>query len=156
VVSGTALGKPDWGQVHIRYRKGFEMSPPLRTTLLEISLEEDGRAIVLKGELCLSTADLLSEPLSDAIASGAGSIVVDLTDCTFIDSSGLEALALASWNLAATNGDRPVGPKLLVACPPGEVRRILDLTGIDHILIVCETRAQALAMLGERSAYLAH
>jgi anti-sigma B factor antagonist len=111
--------------------------------------------IALKGELCLSTVDLVSEPLSNSITSGAASIVVDLTHCTFIDSTGLEALALASWNLAATNGDRPVGPKLLVACPPGEVRRILDLTGIDHIVTVCETRAQAIAMLDGHATHLA-
>ncbi|HEX2468437.1 MAG TPA: STAS domain-containing protein [Solirubrobacterales bacterium] len=107
-------------------------------SLLEVSVSEDGQVHAVAGELCLSTVELLREPLFESIVSRSDSIVVDLTRCTFIDSSGLEVLARASWRLGA---DR--GRELVVVSPRGPVRRILDLTGMDHILTVLDSRDQA-------------
>jgi anti-sigma B factor antagonist len=107
-------------------------------SLLEVSGSEDGRVHAVAGELCMSTVELLRAPLFESIVGRSDSIVVDLTRCTFIDSSGLEVLALASWRMAA---DR--GRELVVVSPRGPVRRILDLTGMDHILTIVDTRDQA-------------
>jgi anti-sigma B factor antagonist len=115
------------------------MSPSTSASLLEVRVGEDPRVHLVAGELCLSTVHLLREPLFEAIETGSGSLVVDLTECTFIDSSGLEVLALASWRLAAADPRR----QLIVVSPRSAVRRILDLTGMDHIVTVRDSREQA-------------
>jgi anti-sigma B factor antagonist len=112
------------------------LSSPANASLLEVEASEDGRLLLVRGELCLSTVDRVREPLFDAIESADGNIVVDLTECTFIDSSGLELLALASWRLAAIDPRR----ELIVVSPRSAVRRILDLTGMDHIVTVRDAR----------------
>jgi anti-anti-sigma factor len=107
--------------------------------LLEVRVGDDRRVHLVAGELCLSTVELLREPLFEAIESCSGNLLVDLTECTFIDSSGLEVLALASWRLAADDSRR----QLVVVSPRSAVRRILDLTGMDHIVTVRDSREQA-------------
>jgi anti-sigma B factor antagonist len=112
------------------------LSSSANVSLLEIQVSDDGRVHALRGELCLSTVDQLRGPLFAAVDDAEGSIVVDLTECTFVDSSGLELLALASWRLAATDPRR----ELIVVSPRSAVRRILDLTGMDHIVTVRDAR----------------
>jgi anti-sigma B factor antagonist len=114
--------------------------------LLEVEVNADGRVHTVRGELCLSTVDLLREPLFDAIEAGSGHLIVDLTECTFIDSSGLEVLALASWRLAAADSKR----ELVVVSPRSAVRHILDLTGMDHIVAVRDSLDQAEASMNGR------
>jgi|SRR5437868_3477535 anti-anti-sigma factor len=46
----------------------------------------------LKGELDASTCDALRERLIEIIDKGASDVVIDLTDLSFLDSSGLRAL----------------------------------------------------------------
>jgi anti-sigma B factor antagonist len=112
------------------------LSTPANASLLEVVSCEDGRVFHVRGELCLSTVGLLREPLFATIENGSGTIVVDLTECTFIDSSGLELLALGSWRLSATDPRR----ELVVVSPRSDVRRILDLTGMDHIVTIRDAR----------------
>jgi anti-sigma B factor antagonist len=114
------------------------MNTPANAALLDVEVAEDRGVLNLRGELCLSTADLVRVPLFSAIENGSANVVLDLTQCTFIDSSGLEVLALASWRLAAIDPRR----ELVVVSPRSAVRRILDLTGMDHIVTVRDQRPQ--------------
>jgi anti-anti-sigma factor len=111
------------------------LSSPANASLLEVEVLDD-RLLLVRGELCLSTVDRVREPLFEAIEGVGGNVIVDLTECTFIDSSGLELLALASWRLAAIDPRR----ELIVVSPRSAVRRILDLTGMDHIVTVRDAR----------------
>lgn len=110
------------------------MRPPLHVSV-------DGDATFrIKGELDLATVPLLRDPLFEAIGNGATEIVVDLSECTLIDSRGVEVLALASWRLSANGGG-----KVALVCPRlGPARRTVDITGLDHILDVCDDHDHAL------------
>jgi anti-sigma B factor antagonist len=128
------------------------LSSPANASLLDIEVAEDGGVLIVRGELCLSTVEALRGPLFETIDSAAGRVIVDLADCTFIDSSGLEVLALASWRLAATHPRS----ELIVVSPRSAVRKILDLTGMDHILTLRDTRPTADgALQAERARALA-
>jgi hypothetical protein len=94
------------------------LSTPANASLLEVVSSEDGRAFHVRGELCLSSVGLLREPLFAAI------------------ENGLELLALGSWRLSATDPRR----ELVVVSPRSAVRRILYLTGMDHIVTVRDAR----------------
>ncbi len=84
----------------------------------------DGSAVVhVRGELDLSSAPQFEEAVW-AIRDAPG-VVIDLTSCTFLDSSGVRILAQA----AREASDR--GARLdLVAADPAVVR-VLEITSVD-------------------------
>jgi anti-anti-sigma factor len=98
------------------------------------------------GELDLSTARQLEEPLVEAVNSPKAAVLIDLTDCTFIDSTGI-ALIVRAWqrvDAAAGNGGEG---GLVLCCQNEQVRRVLEVTGLEHSLRVLATRDEAVAAL---------
>jgi len=98
--------------------------------------------VSVSGELDQSTAPELRTALADALAEGAdGGVLVDLSDCRFIDSTGLSLLVEAKRQLG--DDERRFG----VCCPDADVRRLLELTGIDQAVGLFDTRDEAVAAL---------
>jgi anti-sigma B factor antagonist len=93
------------------------------------------KAYVLEvgGELDLYTAPRLSSQVGEIIALGATSLVVDLTETTFVDSTALHVLLDAKKRIRAEGGD------LVVVCPSPHVRRIFEVTGVDGLLQLCRS-----------------
>jgi anti-sigma B factor antagonist len=85
---------------------------------LEITAIEEG--FRLEGELDMATADGLSQLLRDA-AEGGGSVKLDFSGVSFMDSSGLRALLDAATR---RNGSGPV----VLVNPSPQVRRVLDIS----------------------------
>lgn len=77
----------------------------------------------LTGELDLATAPQLRAALSKA-AEDAELVIFDLTELTFMDSTGIHAILTADAQLRAT--DR----RLAVVPGPRRVQRIFELTGL--------------------------
>ena len=100
-----------------------------------------GASVVrVRGELDLATAPALEEAVGTV--DPASALVVDLRQCTFVDSTSVRVLG----NLARdreTNGSRAA----IVATDPG-VLRVLDITALDTIVAVHDTLEDALAHLG--------
>lgn len=113
---------------------------------IEASAGADLHTIAVAGELDQSTAEELREALDRAVAEPSASVLVDLSDCRFIDSTGLSLLVEAKRQLA--DDERGFG----VCCPDADVRRLLELTGIDQVVGMFDTRPEATAALGVRAA----
>lgn len=113
---------------------------PETTVEFAIDAEQvDGGAIVrVAGELDLSTHERLGEELT-TIAGSGGAVVVDLSSCDFIDSSGIRAL-LIGMRAAEVSG----GNLALCAAKP-QVVRILDVTGVASALPIHASADEALA-----------
>ncbi len=100
-----------------------------------LSWEHSGTAaspvIALHGEIDLSTSPLLRATLVSLVDAGAQDLTVDMTDVTFVDSTGLGVLVGALQLLQARGGEgltvRGVGPV---------VRRVFELTGLDAVFSV--------------------
>ena len=77
-------------------RSDLHFSAPA-AQLLRISTERNGDSvtIALSGELDLASADELDQAVRDCEETEIGGIVVDLSNVSFIDSSGLRALLQA-------------------------------------------------------------
>jgi len=85
--------------------------------------------IVVKGELDLAAAPSFLRQLDDALeADPGGSLEVDFTGVTFIDSSGLGVL-VACRRRAVTAG----GELVVTNAGPG-VRFVFEVTGLDKVL----------------------
>ena len=106
--------------------------PPVR------GLEHHGETLVvlLGGELDLYNADEVRAALGEAIDGGASRIVVDLAEVEFVDSTSLGVL-LEMRSRLGPDGLALAGPKL-------EIRRALEVSGLDRHLAVHDTVEQAL------------
>lgn len=89
----------------------------------------DGDTTVwLGGELDLASAAELVTRLDALAETSAGTVTLDLTDVTFIDSTGLVAI------LAARQRIVEAGRQLKVRNPSRPVQRVLELSGAETVL----------------------
>jgi len=92
--------------------------------------------VSLAGEHDLYTAPKVQEELRSVLAAGARTIVVDLTETTFVDSTMLHVL------LSARNELRNRG-RLLLVTNDATVRRVFEITGIDRFFDFYRSRQAA-------------
>jgi anti-sigma B factor antagonist len=90
----------------------------------------DHPGVTVAGEVDASNADRLRLALLDAAGQHDGRIEVDLAGITFMDSTGLRAIAEASAELG------PDGSRFLLCNVPRQVLRILQITDIAGALEV--------------------
>jgi len=92
-----------------------------------------------EGELDVATLDDFRAALSDAASRPADTLVIDLSEVSFIDSSSLGAVIEAGDRLRR---DRR---RLAVVAPPGTAAAVtLELTGLRGRLAIFATRDDAL------------
>ncbi len=100
------------------------------------------QAIVVRGELDLGTASELERALEPTL-EGEAPILLDLSACEFIDSTGI-ALIVRAWQRLGQNG-REQG--LALCCGDAQVRRLLEITGLHNSIALHDRRDDALAQL---------
>jgi anti-sigma B factor antagonist len=94
--------------------------------------------VAVRGDADLHTAHELRSAIGDAIDGGATRLVVDLAETTFIDSMTLGVL------LGAVKRLRPVGGTVSVVCTDANIRRIFEITLLDRVFSLQESREAAL------------
>ncbi len=98
---------------------------------MNVTVEEqgEGRAVMrVEGRLDLVAAAGLREAVRAAVEAGSRSLVVDLADVPFVDSSGIGAL------IGGLRETRQAGGELRIANAAEQVRTVLSLTKIDRVL----------------------
>ncbi len=103
-------------------------------------LDNGLRAFRVNGELDHATAPKLREPLDAAIQGGARNVLIDLTDCPFIDSTGLSVIVHARTQIVEDGDGR-----FELCCADAQTRRLLEITGIEEAFGIFDTRDEALA-----------
>ena len=108
---------------------------------LELETAPAGEWMVLTvgGEVDLNTAPQLKERINSLITQGHNHIVVDLERVGFMDSTGLSALVSGLMRTGEGNGE------MAVVCTTPHVLRLLALTGLDQVLKVRSSVAEAVA-----------
>jgi anti-sigma B factor antagonist len=104
------------------------------------------RVISVHGELDLDTAPQLEAPLDAAMSAGESSIVIDLSDCEFIDSTGI-AVIVRAWQRLSDNGNESAGGNLVLCCSNDQVNRLLKITGVESSISIHPDRDAAVASL---------
>ena len=84
-----------------------------------------------------------SRRAAGAVDADANGIVVDLTECEFIDSSAIRALLLSREQKNPDDGRE----SLAVAASSDQILRILSVMGLDQVLPIEPTVDQAAAAL---------
>jgi anti-sigma B factor antagonist len=119
---------------------------PADTPIFQIASERDSDGVFIvhvSGELDISHEEELRAELNRGVAENNGGIVVDLTDCEFIDSSGVRALLLGR-EAQRENGSEG---RLVIASGSTQIVRILSVMGVDEAIPVRPTVEEAIAEL---------
>jgi anti-sigma B factor antagonist len=101
-----------------------------REGLLEVRVSERGRTCIIAavGDLDRSTAALLEQTLVEAETTDARAIVVDLSELTFMDSTGLQLILRAHARSQADSN------RLSLVRGPERVQRVFQMTGTERLL----------------------
>jgi len=102
--------------------------------------------VAVRGELDLSTASDLEAPLEEAIAAKEAAVLVDLSDCEFIDSTGI-ALIVRAWQRLDAAADGDGSGRVVICSDNDQVRRVLEITGLELSIPIHTSRDGALAAL---------
>ncbi len=89
-------------------------------------------AVVLDGEIDISTCPAVRRLLMAAVSGGNVHLAVNMSGVTFIDAGGIGVL------VAAANRARQAGGGLSLLAPSPQVRRLLDVFHLDAILPIAE------------------
>jgi anti-sigma B factor antagonist len=89
----------------------------------------------------IATSAELRKYLADLIQGGANSLVLDLSDVRYLDSTGLTVLVETFRLLGGQSGT------MVVVCGQSLVRRVLEVTGLDRAFAVRDTLAEAFEVL---------
>ena len=108
-------------------------------TLGHRALAADTHLIAVGGELDMGAAPDLREAIDRALEDGGLTLVVDLTEATFIDSTGIGVLMAGRQRL------RLAGGSLELVCSEPNLLRIFEIVGLDRQLAIYSSTDAALA-----------
>jgi anti-sigma B factor antagonist len=103
----------------------------------------DVYVVRIAGEVDMSHEEELRSELRAAVAAKPRGIVVDLTECEFIDSSAIRALLLSREAQHPEEGSE----RLAVAASSEQILRILSVMGLDRVIPIRPTAEEAAAAL---------
>jgi anti-sigma B factor antagonist len=95
---------------------------------IDIRARDEGSAVVVTGEVDLACAAELRAAIDEVSQAQPRLLVVDLTDVSFVDSSGLGAIA------GGLRTQRRHGGELRVAGAAPHVRRVFEIAGLGQLL----------------------
>jgi anti-anti-sigma factor len=117
----------------------------LGSSSFEVGCKElDGVTVIeVRGELDLGTAPQLEALIEEATSGDSKPLLIDLSDCPFIDSTGI-ALVVRTWQQQERNGE---AAGFALCSADDQVRRLLDITGLISSVPVYGTREEGVTAL---------
>lgn len=106
------------------------MSGRARDLRIEVGNTTSPTTVALTGEIDLTSSRRLREVLLSIANSGEHRVVVDMSNVTFMDSTGLSALVAARKRFGAMDG------QMTIRSPSRGVRRVLEVTGLSRVFTI--------------------
>lgn len=101
----------------------------------------DVPVVAVSGEVDVYSAPALKDNLTELLQSGVTSVIVDLGNVAFLDSTGLGALVEAR---AATS---EAGGSLALVCNHERILKLFTITGLDGVFAIHPTVDDAVQAL---------
>ena len=101
-----------------------------RSLRIEVANTTSPTTVVLTGEIDIATAGRVRDALIAISRGGEKKVVVDMTNVTFMDSTGLAALVGPLKRFRSMNG------QIVLRSPTGSVRKVLELTGLTRVFAI--------------------
>lgn len=98
---------------------------------------DDGTCVVsVAGEIDMYTAPEFERRLLGAAENGGATLIVDLCECTFIDSTALGILIEGHRRLEGS------ARSLVLVSDNVNIRKVFEVTGLDRVFTICRSRAE--------------
>jgi anti-anti-sigma factor len=97
-----------------------------------------------RGRINSVTAREFGERLSCLIAGGRYRLVIDFQSVVYISSAGFRQLLIASKCIGENDGS------LALCGINGEIKRLFSIGAFEDVFLICETRENGIAKVGER------
>jgi len=97
--------------------------------------------LVPHGEIDALTAPQIGRSIIGLLDQGERSVVVDLSEATFMDSTGLGVLVNGLRQLGRRNG------RLAIVCPTERILRPFRIAGLQGLLPIFSSREEAIGEL---------
>jgi anti-sigma B factor antagonist len=117
------------------------MGKPISQIFGEASVDSAAQLIRVCGELDSSNAKTLRGPLQSAVDAGAQVVLLDLSECPLVDSTGLAAILNGAREL------KLAGVALVAVTANSDIVKLFELTAIGETVPLFPTRDRALAEL---------
>lgn len=101
--------------------------------------------LAMSGEMDMSNAHELPATLAPLLRQQAQRVIVDLSQMSFIDSTGIRAV------VTVTNGARESGGEVVLAAPSENVARTFEIVKLRDFVPIVDSVAAALGVLGPRA-----
>jgi anti-sigma B factor antagonist len=108
--------------------------------LVDEAVDDTTRVVSLRGEVDASTAPRLGSRLFGLADEGVRGVVVDLSEVTFMDSTGLGVLLNALRHFTSRHME------MVLVCPTERVIRPFQITGLTQLLRIFDSREKALGV----------
>ena len=107
----------------------------------EAAVHSSEQLIRVCGQLDGASAKALRAPFRSAVEAGARVVLLDLSECSFVDSTGLAAILNGARDL------KMAGVALVAVTSNSHIVRLFELTAIGETVPLFPTRDRALAEL---------
>jgi anti-anti-sigma factor len=105
----------------------------MMTGLAHLDVEQRGQLWLVRihGEIDISNAHEVSAAVEAAMPSGAETLVIDLTETTYLDSAGVQILFVLAQRLQTRRQNMRI-----VVPEDAPIRAVLELTGMPRVIPV--------------------
>jgi anti-sigma B factor antagonist len=103
---------------------------------IDVSRGAEATVVSLAGEIDLATQGELRTVLNDLVVAGDVDLVLDLSEVSFIDSTGIGALIGTRRRVHAFQGS------LTLVCPHEAILKIFTITGLEKVFDIRPTLAE--------------
>jgi anti-sigma B factor antagonist len=104
---------------------------------LRSETRDENVLVTIRGDFDLQVAAGATEALTELESRAPGSLVIDLRDVSFMDSSGMGVIAGAHARATAA------GRRFAVIAPPAGVRHAFEISGLEEVVTIVENLAGA-------------
>lgn len=114
-------------------------APHTRPMSLDVLESPEAVVVTVRGSVDMSDTETLRARLDEVIAARPSLLVLELSEMEFISSAGLGAIVSAQVQARAHDG------RVRLVAPKPEIRRLLETTRLDAVLVICSTLEEAMA-----------
>ena len=101
-----------------------------RNLRIEVADTTSPTTVVLTGEIDVVTSGRVRDALMAVCSSGEFHVVVDMTNVTFMDSTGLAALVGPLKRFRSMNGE------IVLKSPTRGVKKVLEISGLTRVFTI--------------------
>jgi anti-anti-sigma factor len=95
---------------------------------LETETKGSSALVRIRGDLDIQVVERVTDALTRLESDEPELLVIDLSQLSFMDSTGMAAIAAASIRA------REAGRRFAIVMPPAGVRRAIEITGLEEVI----------------------